>query len=179
MPPIMSAAEARAQATFTALLWAFSHPGRSRELPDADAFAAIAECLLDLETSFFCADTDLRRRLLLYGARPAAPEAAQYHFYPTLRQSQLELLRSAPAGSYLYPDDGATVVLGCELGSGQRLAWSGPGIHGREELSVGGVPAALWSLRDEALRYPRGWDVVLVYGTRIVGLPRTTAVEVL
>jgi len=194
----MSAAEARAQATFTALLWALSHPGRVRELPqgppalpgrpDTAAFAAIAECLLDLETSYFCPDVDLDRRLMLTGARPVSPQAAQYQFYPTLHDADLAVLRAAPAGSYLYPDDGATLVLGCKLGparqglrpfgAGRRLILSGPGIREQHELLIDGVPEALWPLRREGIRYPQGWDVFLVDGASVLGLPRTTAVEV-
>lgn len=66
-----------------------------------------------------------------------------------------------------------------------RLMLRGPGIApaGRipsaATLQIAGLPLDLWRLRAERGPYPLGWDLFLVDGERVVGLPRTTQVEVL
>jgi alpha-D-ribose 1-methylphosphonate 5-triphosphate synthase subunit PhnH len=176
----MTDSEARNHATFQALMWALSHPGRAQILPgDASrALVHIAAALLDLETSCFSPDPSLAREIGRTGARALPPSQAAYQFFPELRAADLDLLRHAPAGTYVAPDEAATLVLGCELGRGRRLRLRGPGIQREAELQVGGLPEPFWELRAAAIRYPLGWDVLLVSGGRVIGLPRTTVVEV-
>jgi alpha-D-ribose 1-methylphosphonate 5-triphosphate synthase subunit PhnH len=177
--PRMTEIEARNHATFTALMWALSYPGRPQPLPEnGDAAATVGAALLDLETSYFTPDAALDALLARMGARRRGPGEARYQFYPALGAEELGLLAAAPLGSYAYPDDSATLVVGCELGRGARLRLRGPGVDGEVELRVGGLPAEFWEHRAAAIRYPLGWDVFLVAGRSVVGLPRTTAVEV-
>jgi alpha-D-ribose 1-methylphosphonate 5-triphosphate synthase subunit PhnH len=177
----MSPADARQHATFTALMWALSYPGRATRLPAAgpDALALIGETLVDLETGFFTPDADLAARLARTGGHSLPAASAPYQFYPSLGLSELDLLAAAPVGSYADPDLGATLVIGCVLGQGARLRLSGPGIAGDCEVLVGGLPADLWALRAATVRAPLGWDLFLVADSAVLGLPRTTAVEVL
>jgi alpha-D-ribose 1-methylphosphonate 5-triphosphate synthase subunit PhnH len=176
----MSPADARQHATFTALMWALSYPGRVARLPAGpDALAMIGETLVDLETGFFTPDADLAARLAHTGARRLPVASAPYQFYPRLGPSDLTLLTTAPVGSYADPDLGATVVIGCAIGQGARLRLSGPGIASACEVRVDGLPNELWELRATMLRAPLGWDLFLVTEGSVLGLPRTTAVEVL
>lgn len=172
--------ETRDQQTFEALLWALSYPGRARALPASgiDAFMAIGRALIDLETSYGSPDADLMERLAATGGRASGSDAARYQFYPTLRDMDLIHLRRAPVGSHLYPDEGATLIIGCRIGSGQRMVWSGPGINGSTAIELDALPPAFWRLRADAIRYPLGWDVLFVAGDQVIGLPRTTHVEV-
>ena len=101
-----------------------------------------------------------------------------YQFYPQLNAATLALLGDAPAGTYTYPDESATLLLGCTLGVGSRLRLRGPGIATFAELRIDGIPKAFWALREQVCRYPLGWDVLLVADNRVVGLPRTTQIEV-
>jgi alpha-D-ribose 1-methylphosphonate 5-triphosphate synthase subunit PhnH len=178
--PVMSPADARQHATFTALMWALSYPGRAARLPAAgpDALALIGETLVDLETGFFTPDAMLTARLARTGGRNLPADAAPYHFYPRLARADLDLLAVAPVGSYAEPDLGATLVIGCSTGRGARLRLSGPGIAGSREVLVADLPDDLWALRAEIARPPLGWDIFLVTGDAVLGLPRTTAVEV-
>lgn len=185
--PTMAADEARAHGTFKALMWALSFPGRPQKLgvPADQAILAIADALIDLETTFYTPDLALAPKLALTGARSASRQLADYHFYPTLTPGDAEALRDAPTGSYDLPDNSATIVIGCDLpGSpddrldSYRLRLSGPGIHDQAEILVGRIPSVLWQVRAEAIRYPLGWDIVLVSGNVAVGIPRTTRVEV-
>lgn len=176
----MTEHEARAQRTFTALMWALSHPGRARVLPaaGAGAFVAVAEALIDLETSYFASEPELDRALARSGARRRGPADAFYQFYPVLDAAHLAALGDAPVGTYTYPDRSATLVIGARLDLGTALRLTGPGIVQPIDLLVGGLPVEFWSLRAQAIRYPLGWDVFLIDGDRVVGLPRTTSLEV-
>lgn len=175
----ISPLEIRTQSTFSALMWALSYPGRPQPLAVAGLalYEAIGEALIDLETSYFSADAELERRLAFTGARKRAPSAARYQFYPELRSADLPRLADAPTGSYAYPDEAATLVVGCAMGHGQTLRLIGPGISDPVDLLIDGIPDAFWALRERAIRYPLGWDLFLVAGDTVYGVPRSTIVE--
>lgn len=181
--PILTQTEARNRDTFLALMWALSHPGRVYTLgadpvqPPANLLA-IGETLLDLETTFFSPDADLSAALARTTARPDTADSAMYHFYPHVRQLDLMNIEQAPVGDMLYPDRAATLIMGCTLGAGATLTLRGPGILDQQSVRVDGVPDAFWSLRDNARHYPLGWDLFLVSGAQVVGIPRTTEVEI-
>jgi len=172
--------EARTHKIFSALMWALSYPGRPQSLPTAglESFRAIGEALIDLETSYYTPHAELNQQLQHTGARGLQPDTAAYQFYPQLHEAELPALEQAPSGSQLYPDTAVTLVLGCGLGSGLRLRLTGPGIKDDVNMQVDALPNAFWSLRERACHYPLGWDVLLVADDQVVGLPRTTVVEV-
>lgn len=177
--PIYAVEEAQHQQMFQALLWALSYPGRPQTLPpSSNPFAAIGATLIDLETTFYTADQALAAALLYSGARPAAPDAAAYQFFPTLHEADLERIAVAPIGTYTYPDTGATLVIGCQFDGNTLLRLSGPGVPGTQELRAGGVPEAFWERRRTLIHYPLGWDVFLVAEQTVVGVPRSCHVEV-
>jgi alpha-D-ribose 1-methylphosphonate 5-triphosphate synthase subunit PhnH len=161
-------------------MWALSHPGRVQHLPVSGlrAFEAIGAALIDLETSFYTPDGALAHVLARSGARAAAIAVAAYQFYPELTQHDLDPLNDAPVGSYAYPDESASLMIGCKFGGDTLLTLRGPGIQGSCTLRVSGIQEAFWPLRASAARYPLGWDIWLIDGDRIVGLPRSTVVEV-
>ncbi len=186
--PLLTAAAARAHETFLALLWALSNPGQIQSLPDADdALSSIGEALVDLETTFYSTDSALIARLARTGARQVSSRQARYQFYPVLRPDDLQIIETAPTGTQTYPDDSATIVIGCRFGrwlagTDERritLSLSGPGVNRASKLEVAGIPHAFWWLREGAIRYPLGWDLFLVSENQVVGIPRTTVVEVL
>jgi alpha-D-ribose 1-methylphosphonate 5-triphosphate synthase subunit PhnH len=82
-------------------------------------------------------------------------------------------------GTQEYPDRSTTLVLEIEaLSGGMFMTASGPGIRDAIEFSPRGLPdvfPALWA-ENRAL-FPRGVDLILVAGTDIVCLPRTTKLE--
>ena len=178
---MMNVQEARTQNTFTALMWALSHPGRPRPLPKTELapFFAIGETLVDLETSYYTSHDGLAQQFARLGGRERPPQEAMYQFYPELQDADLLDLEEAPVGTYTCPDDSATLVIGAEFEEGTRLRLSGPGIPEMTVLYVGGIPQSFWALREKAAQYPLGWDVFLIGDGQVVGLPRTTTVEVL
>ncbi|NJM09163.1 phosphonate C-P lyase system protein PhnH [Candidatus Gracilibacteria bacterium] len=177
--PTLTKDEADAHSVFTALMWALGHPGCEQRLPTGGlrAFEAIGAALIDLETSFYTPDGALAHALARTGARLAPIDAAHYQFYPELTVHDLDPLHAAPVGSYAYPDESASLLIGCRLGSGLNLTLRGPGIQGSSTLRIAGLPEGFWPLRKNAIRYPLGWDMWLIDGDRIVGLPRTTVIE--
>lgn len=175
----MNPSEARNHATFTALMWALSHPGRPQRLPESGlrAFDAIGHALIDLETSYFTPDAELAALLARTGARTLPAAQARYQFFPQLSAELLPTLEHVPIGTYAAPDEAATLLIGCTLGTGRRCLLRGPGIPTHTELRVDGLPPGFWELRARTIRYPLGWDVFLVAGDQVLGLPRTTVIE--
>jgi alpha-D-ribose 1-methylphosphonate 5-triphosphate synthase subunit PhnH len=176
----MTEQEQRTQLTFVALMKALSYPGRIHRVPSDGLaiFSAIAETLIDLETSYYTPDIELNALLAPLGARARSPETALYQFYPRVTEEALSILQNAPVGSYLAPEGSATLVLGATLGTGSSLRLSGPGIQGDIRIKMDGIPNEFWELRDKKIKYPMGWEVFLVGNRQLVGLSRTTDVEV-
>lgn len=162
--------------TFEALMWAMARPGTVRSLPEGAADLALA--LLDRETRVHAEDPALARRIAATGAALVTPDQAD-HAFCTTATGAMAALAVLPAGSALYPDEGATLVMPAIIGTGPLLGLTGPGIEGQSRLRLGGLPEGLLDLRSARCRYPEGIDLVLVDGRRIVGLPRSVAVEVL
>ncbi|MHC5652448.1 phosphonate C-P lyase system protein PhnH [Stappia sp. ICDLI1TA098] len=81
-------------------------------------------------------------------------------------------------GSQEYPDRSTTLVLEIEaLEGGERLTLQGPGIDGSRVIAPRGLPADFLAARaDNRLLFPRGIDVVLVAGSEILALPRSTVI---
>lgn len=172
-----TAEEARSRETFLALMWALSHPGSIQKLPtEGDPFHLIAESLLDLETSFYTDNEALRIVLSQTGARNLPVEKAAYHFYPQL--TRLEDVQQAIVGTMLYPDLGATLIIGCQLGQGMNMTLSGPGIESTITCQIDIISTEFWALREKRCQYPLGWDTFLVDGQQVLGLPRTTKIQV-
>lgn len=171
-----TAADLRTSEAFDALMWAMTFPGTPRPV---EGTLALAESLLDRETTFFADDAALAEQLARTGARSAPIARAEYVFASLAAEADVARVAAASAGSALYPDGAATLFAPATLGGGTRLRLSGPGIKGRTEISVGGIHPSFWDRRARAGRYPMGWDLYLVAGDRVVGIPRSTRVEVI
>ena len=174
--PGYTADEALTRETFLALMWAFSYPGRVHALPEANPYQAIADTLLDLETSYFSPDDSLAFYLARTGARALTPDRAAYHFYPTLDETLLEVVETAAVGTMLFPEEAATLIVGARFGEGLTFRLQGPGLPPATPrlIRIAGVPRAFWQVRANANQYPLGWDIYLVNGMQVIGIPRTT-----
>lgn len=175
---VPTAEEMRSNATFDALMWALARPGRIQPLPFS-GLAVLAESLLDRECTFFCSEEDLRAEIVRTGADAVPLPQAEYVFISLADGRQVAALADALHGNLLYPDASATVFAPATIGSGTRLRLSGPGIDGMLDIAVDGVDPKFWALRAEAIRYPLGWDVYLADAESLIGIPRSTTIEVL
>lgn len=174
--PLPSPEETRDNRTFEALLWALSRPGDLRHLPEAGLEAPF-RALIDGECDVYTDDPDLARLIRATGARAAEQERADHVFLASAPGP--ELFDRVRFGSDLYPDDGATVMFPTVLEGVPTLRLSGPGIDGSREVAVPDLPPAFWSRRADVVRYPMGVDLFLIDGDRVLGVPRSTTVEVL
>ena len=193
-----------AQQTFRTLLAAMSEPGRVLTLPDAAtaglaaqdvdlrpplgvALAATLLTLLDADTPVHLAGalaTDDARAWLRFHTgtralqRPTAMTAAQ------ARDVDAALWTALDLGTDEAPQSGATLFVEVDALSEQPLPGAialklrGAGIADARDLAVAGLSSAFWQWR-AALRseLPRGIDVVLVCGTTVAAIPRSTRVE--
>lgn len=174
-----TARETLTNRTFDALLWALSRPGEIRQLPEA-GLEAVAESLCDREVSLYASDAALAARLRRTGVRSAPLDAADYVLVPGGIDAEMSArLAAANIGTMIYPESSATLIVAAELGRGTELRLAGPGIAGSATAAIGGIDAAFWATRNRACRYPLGWDVFIVDGGRVLGLPRSTRIEVL
>ena len=171
--PAFADDDARAGATFDALMWALAEPGAPQSFPEPGMFG-LAHALIDRESSFH-ADTELSRRILALGGLPAAMEKADFVF----AEASVDLPARLYPGDAIYPDAGATLISPAGFDCGARLRLTGPGIKGSRDLSLCGIAPGFWAARARAMRYPLGFDIFLLDGPRVIGLPRTTQIEVL
>jgi len=176
--PLPDAFEARTNATFEALMWALSRPGAVQDLP-ASGMAGIAEALLDRECRVFCDDPILADRIASFGAALTPMPLADHCFVSLDSAAAMDRLAQVQVGSALYPDKGATVVAEARFGSGQRLRLTGPGIETVTDIALDGLAPGFWALRATLCRYPAGFDLFLICGARVIGLPRSATIEVL
>lgn len=179
-----------AQAAFRALLDAMARPGSIAPLPApaepppaplAPAAAAIALALCDADTQVWLdpplrtgsAATWLRFHCGCRIVEDVAEAAFVFAAGPPPPMGALD------AGSDLYPDHAATLVMQLEtLESGTALRLSGPGIETQALLRAAGLPADFVAQRAaNRQKYPRGVDCILVAGDRALCLPRSTVVE--
>lgn len=167
--------EARCNAVFDAVMWSLARPGVMRDLPQA-GLAQVVEALIDRECAVHCRDEALAMLARRTGAELAGLEAADHVFAETVTPEMPDRLA---CGSDLHPEDGATLVAGAVFGTGQRLRLTGPGVDGEVIVTIGGLPVDFWQRRARAMRYPMGFEMLLVDGARLIGVPRSTVVEVL
>lgn len=174
-PP--DAAEARCNATFEALMWSMARPGEVRELPEP-GLAPIIEALIDRECAAYTDSTPLASMIAGTGAVLAVDLAMADHLFLDELTDTGGELTAIRCGSALYPDDGATLVAQVAHGTGQRLRFTGPGIDGFSDMMIA-LPSKFWAMRARLCAYPEGFDLLLVDGRAVIGIPRSTQVEVL
>ena len=169
-------------------------PSQEPGAPMSLGAAALLLTLLDAETTVSLGPSLAGDAAMAYlrfhtGVREALPgEPAAFH-----------VLRAADAGTRTWgqldagsdeaPQRGATLVVEVPAlhevkpqprpaaAGTVRLHLRGPGIESVHHLAVGGLPLAFWRERIalQAL-FPRGVDLVLVCGTQIAAIPRSTRI---
>ncbi|HET7792680.1 MAG TPA: phosphonate C-P lyase system protein PhnH [Rhizobacter sp.] len=181
-----------AQSLFRAVLDALSRPGRLQTLDASDGLQAPAPLsrgltallltLLDTETSLHLAGPLASDAAWMYcrfhtGVQRAEAVADADFIAVRAADAQLDTLR---LGSDEAPQLGATLIvdthsLAHERGAGLRL--TGPGIAHEQRIGLCGLPRAFWQQRIAMQPlFPRGVDLLLVCGSQLIGVPRSTVV---
>jgi alpha-D-ribose 1-methylphosphonate 5-triphosphate synthase subunit PhnH len=168
--------EAQTNETFRALMWSLSYPGRAHALEDA-SLERIAQTLLDLEVSYCTPDDLLDFKLRATGAKRKSILEADYLFYSSLTEKDIFELHTAKRGNSLYPDESALVIVSANFNRGPMISLTGPGIKSKQRLQVD-MPVTFWQVRNEAQHYPLGWDVLLCDEQSIIGIPRSSHLEI-
>jgi len=174
-----------AQACFRALLNAMARPGSIHlaggnlvaPAPLCPAAAAVLLALVDGETSIFIdpAFADAADWVRFHcGVVPSADQATAAF----VLAASLPDLSSLACGSDEGPEDAATVIVRVSsFGDGPGFSLTGPGLQYPTDLRVIGLPAdftARWA--DNHNLFPRGIDLILCAGDRLVALPRSVAI---
>ncbi|WP_321911515.1 MULTISPECIES: phosphonate C-P lyase system protein PhnH [unclassified Paraburkholderia] len=184
------------QTVFRTLLDALARPGTigviETPLPAATAanasparagLAAFASllALADYATPVWLAQPDaaLAAALRFHAGAPFAQEAREAAFAYVHNAAALPPLEAFACGTPESPEQSATVFVRVDsLTGGAPLTLRGPGIETTCSIAPAGLPERFWRERAAlAPHFPCGIDFYLVCGDRLMGLPRTTLVE--
>jgi alpha-D-ribose 1-methylphosphonate 5-triphosphate synthase subunit PhnH len=182
-----------AQSVFRALLEGLSRPGRIVELDatpaavagddpvPAAAFAALL-ALADYSTPVMLQRPNraLSDALRFHTGAPLTTDPAQAVFAYMHDAHAILPLESFSLGEPETPEQAVTLFVRVEsLDGGRPLVWRGPGIRDTQAVCIEGLPESFWSERAAlAAQFPCGIDCYLLAGSSLIGLPRTTLVEV-
>ena len=175
-----------AQACFRAVLDAMARPGSVHPAggtlvapaPLGSAAAAVVLALVDGETSIFIdpAFADAADWVRFHCGAAPTPNASIAGF---VLVADLPDLGSLARGSDEGPEESATVIVEvAALGEGAAFTLMGPGLQHPTQLQVAGLPAdfaACWAENHKL--FPRGIDLILCAGNRLVALPRSLAIS--
>jgi alpha-D-ribose 1-methylphosphonate 5-triphosphate synthase subunit PhnH len=187
----------QSQIVFRCALRAFSHPGSVHTLSMSDALrgmrapegadpaaAGLLLALLDQDCKVWMspqfAHSDALAWLRFHTGCVAVNQPEQADFLWVAQASDLPDLRACGRSSAQYPEQGATCVVQVQ-GLQTDGAWTlrGPGITGVSALQVAGLgDGFLTQWRAQQLHFPCGVDLLFTHQNTLVGLPRSTLIEV-
>lgn len=181
-----------AQAVFRQIMNALARPGSAGAIgafatppePLSPCVGAIAATLFDGDTKIWL-DPRLSGRddvvgwLTFHTAAPIVEQPLDAQFALVSSGAVLPSLESFSQGAQDYPDRSTTVILQVDrLDGDASLTLSGPGIKGRTIITPGGLPQHFceqWA--GNRSRFPRGVDMILAAADGVIGLPRTTHIQ--
>ncbi|PMS35473.1 phosphonate C-P lyase system protein PhnH [Trinickia symbiotica] len=180
-----------AQACFRVLLDALARPGTAYSIDvalgddaqrrwPAAAFAALLT-LVDFSTPVWLQrrDESLAQAIRFHTGAPLAdaPEAAAFAYIADA--ASLPAPDAFSLGTPEEPQGSATLLIRVDaLEGGRPLTLSGPGIRSSVRAAPLGIADTFWHARAAlATQAPCGVDCYLVCGRSVIGIPRTTRVE--
>lgn len=177
-----------AQRVFRAIMDAFARPGTIADLepvvtaPEAiePAAAALLAALADADAAVFLEERDEATAawIAFQTDAPVVFDPADAVFALLARGGDPAVCSALPIGTDIYPDRSATLIVTvAALEGGAPLRLEGPGIETSRTVAPLGLPEGFLAARHaNAALFPRGHDHVLVEGTRLLALPRTTRI---
>lgn len=181
-----------AQATFRTVMDAMARPGSVQLIravsgvpaPMMRGAAAFALTLFDQDTPVWldaklAANAEVAQWIKFHTSAPVIADSTAAVFAVIADPIRLPEFDRFSLGTAEYPDRSTTIVLQvASLHEGPAYELSGPGIDGTTILRAAiGVPDLVERLAENAKRFPRGIDLVLVSGESIVALPRSTQLK--
>lgn len=178
------------QSTFKQIMDALARPGTIADVtvaaappaPMCPAAGAIALTLADHDTPVHLSpgmiEAGIQSWLAFHTGALVTDDRNEAAFAFVEAGAQMPPLSTFAPGIQDYPDRSTTLVLELtSLTGGEPLVLTGPGIDGAVEIAPVGLPQhfdCMW--RENGALFPRGIDLILAAGTRILCLPRTTKV---
>lgn len=167
--------------TFRAGLEALARPGRVQRIEALfeSHLLAMASSLLYSKIRYFYRGTQADFHLVeaMTGASQAAPETSHYLFADA---PSVELWRKASPGSMERPETSATCIFACSDSFETPVILRGPGIKDARRARLPVAEDFAMALAENRPSFPLGADLFLVDDKGLLlGLPRTTAIEVL
>lgn len=180
----------QSQQIFRQVLTALSEPGTRQTLaplpsPKGIHSAAYQVCLalLDADTTLWVSESlatpSLLNSLRFHCGCPITTQRNEATF-AVATPGDLDDLDGFCEGSHEYPDRSTTVILQVDnLHSAGPWRLSGPGIENHRQVGIEGL-GQQWPgwLKANRASFPLGVDLLLTDGNSLMGLPRTTHVEV-
>lgn len=171
------------QGIFRRVMEAISRPGISQDLSslieDCDAHRGVLAMLLDAEVSLADPQDILNDYdWPLFQAQRSNADKADYVLCDGRNVFDFE----PHLGTLPCPDQSATLVICVDrLAEGPlELRFQGPGVDGTEEIAVSGLDRSWLDRRAEwVAQFPLGVDAFLIDSKSVLGIPRTTRIEVL
>lgn len=181
------------QSVFRGVMNALARPGTIQILPThvavagpgamSPGVAALVLALADHDTPVWfdpalAADKEAANWLRFHTGAPLVEHKTQCVFALIGDGRSMPPLEQFALGSDEYPDRSATLIVQVDtLTEGPPLVLSGPGIRGTTVCRAGGLPANIAEqLAANRTLFPRGIDLVLVRGTQLISIPRSTRV---
>jgi alpha-D-ribose 1-methylphosphonate 5-triphosphate synthase subunit PhnH len=181
-----------AQAVFRTLMDCMARPGTVGDIavdvapppPLSPAAGAVALTLCDHDTDVWLspalATSALPGWLAFHTGATTTPERQNARFAFVEKGGILPSLCLFAQGTQEYPDRSTTLIVEIEAFEGGRsFAMTGPGIRTQEHIAPVGLPdmfAQFWL--ENGQNFPRGVDLILVAGSRVLCLPRTTVLHI-
>jgi alpha-D-ribose 1-methylphosphonate 5-triphosphate synthase subunit PhnH len=179
------------QSVFRAVLAALSRPGRAVDCastvvcpsPLSSGAAAIVATLVDASSALFLdpalAGGAVPAWITFQTGAPIVSDPEKAAFAVIGDPLAMPDFAAFAQGSAEYPDRSTTLILEVDrLEGGAELILKGPGIKDLARISPHPLPVDFPArMRANRALFPRGVDLLLVAGTRILGLPRSTRVE--
>lgn len=178
-----------AQSAFRLLMDAMANPGRIVDLgagvrgpaPLDNAAAPILATLADYDTPVWFEDDaadDAAAWLGFHTGTTRVFDPSACAFAVLSAGSAVEGWALFPTGTSSYPDRSATLILPvAALEGGAPLVLRGPGIETEALLAPAGLPAGFVdAMAANRAAFPLGFDLVLVCGSDVAALPRTTRI---
>lgn len=180
------------QAVFRRVMDAVARPGTLADLafavdgpPGLDcAAAALALTLFDFETPVWLDPTlaggDAESWIRFHAGCPLTDDPSTAAFAVVTRAETCPPLAAFNPGDAKYPDRSTTVVLQVlGLEGGEAVTLTGPGIRDQAVIAPRGLPDGFWAqVQANHGRFQFGVDLMLVAGSRLLALPRSTRVEI-
>jgi len=178
-----------AQRIFRAVLAALSRPGVPQalvELPQAPmplsfASGAVLLALADYETPVWLQSPlpEACAWLRFHCGAPLVDAPAEAVFAVIDQPRAMPPLAAFAQGLAEYPDRSATLIVQCAGFGDQGLRLTGPGIANECRVGIDGLAPDFWrAWRSQQAHAPLGVDLLFVNGNSLLGVPRSTRVDV-